>query len=321
MTPDRLGSIGKYFPYGQERPSATTDGKEKFATYFRDSETGLDYAQNRYHQPGMGRFMTTDSAAANRNDPGSWNRYAYTQGDPVNFNDPKGLFQAVPQTPQPEVDWSFLQTCDEGREDPLCNGQVGPPPSTLPSCSQFEKEMEWTDAQSFDFLTITQDAARVGLNISGFTVTGPSGMQIAGGQGPTPGIPADQTELVLTGTQAALTTLLNGMCITPRYDTSNPNCFAAAGFDLLHPGSPGNQINFRQDSAANSMQITGSFKNGLWTLNIDIDPNNPMSVPPGFLRHAGDVIRNSFTGRDTDYHKVANDLGISPYQDNGYCHP
>ena len=81
VTPDRLGSIGKYFPYGQERPSATTDGKEKFATYFRDSETGLDYADQRYHQPGMGRFMTPDpyKASGGPSDPGSWNRYAYTE--------------------------------------------------------------------------------------------------------------------------------------------------------------------------------------------------------------------------------------------------
>lgn len=93
VTPDRLGSIGKYFPYGQERPSATTDGKEKFATYFRDSETELDYADQRYHQPGFGRFMTPDpfSGSASANDPGSWNRYAYSSGDPVNNSDPSGL--------------------------------------------------------------------------------------------------------------------------------------------------------------------------------------------------------------------------------------
>jgi len=93
VTPDRLGSIGKYFPYGQERPSATTDGKEKFATYFRDSETGLDYADQRYHQPGFGRFMTPDpyDGSARANDPGSWNRYAYSSGDPVNNSDPSGL--------------------------------------------------------------------------------------------------------------------------------------------------------------------------------------------------------------------------------------
>ena len=92
---DRTASVrvvGKYFPYGQERPSATTNGTEKFATYFRDSETGLDYAQNRYHQPGMGRFMTTDpsAASAKAGEPGSWNRYAYTRGDPVNRTDPLG---------------------------------------------------------------------------------------------------------------------------------------------------------------------------------------------------------------------------------------
>ena len=92
VTPDRLGSNGKYFPYGQERPSATTDGKEKFATYFRDSETGLDYADQRYHQPGMGRFMRPDSygGSAKAKAPGSWNRYAYVGGDPVNTIDPTG---------------------------------------------------------------------------------------------------------------------------------------------------------------------------------------------------------------------------------------
>src|SRR6266481_4855874 len=33
---DRLGSIGKFYPYGQERPSATGNDKEKFTGYFRD---------------------------------------------------------------------------------------------------------------------------------------------------------------------------------------------------------------------------------------------------------------------------------------------
>ena len=57
---DRLGSIGKYYPYGVERPSATTNGTEKFTGYLRDSETGNDYAVNRYLSPGYGRFLTPD---------------------------------------------------------------------------------------------------------------------------------------------------------------------------------------------------------------------------------------------------------------------
>src|SRR5205807_2796175 len=84
-------------PYGQERPSATTNGTEKFATYLRDNETGLDYADQRYHSPGTGRFLTADpyratsTGASDPTDPGSWNRYAYVGSDPVNRKDPTGM--------------------------------------------------------------------------------------------------------------------------------------------------------------------------------------------------------------------------------------
>ena len=93
LSNDRLGSVGKYYPYGQEKPSATPNGTEKFTGYFRDSETGFDYANNRYHNPGTGRFLTSDpyQNSAGPTDPGSWNRYAYTRGDPVNRYDPTGL--------------------------------------------------------------------------------------------------------------------------------------------------------------------------------------------------------------------------------------
>ena len=92
--PDRLGSVGKFYPYGIERPSATTNGKEKFTGYFRDADTGNDYAINRYMTPGMGRFITPDPSKGSHADPanpGSWNLYAYTHGDPINSSDPTGL--------------------------------------------------------------------------------------------------------------------------------------------------------------------------------------------------------------------------------------
>lgn len=40
----------------------------------------------------MGRFLTVDSARYNLRDPQSFNRYAYSQGDPVNRYDPSGRF-------------------------------------------------------------------------------------------------------------------------------------------------------------------------------------------------------------------------------------
>lgn len=50
-----------------------------------DSETGLDYAKNRYHVPGTGRFLTPHPyiASVGPTNPGSWNRYAYVLGDPI----------------------------------------------------------------------------------------------------------------------------------------------------------------------------------------------------------------------------------------------
>ena len=86
--PDRLGSIGKYYPYGIERPSATTNDTEKFTGYFRDAESGNDYADQRYESPGTGRFLTSDRTTGNAADPGSWNKYAYVAGDPINHVDP-----------------------------------------------------------------------------------------------------------------------------------------------------------------------------------------------------------------------------------------
>jgi RHS repeat-associated protein len=89
---DRLGSGTKTFPYGEERAPNGQD-EFKFATYWRDTATNLDYAVNRYYGNQWGRFTTPDPyvASGGVGDPGSWNRYAYVEGDPVNYYDPQGL--------------------------------------------------------------------------------------------------------------------------------------------------------------------------------------------------------------------------------------
>jgi RHS repeat-associated protein len=82
-----------YFPYGEERTS-TADGREKFGTYFRDpaANGGLDYADQRYYINASGRFLTPEpSRGTNAADPGSWSKYGYVGGDPVNLSDPTGL--------------------------------------------------------------------------------------------------------------------------------------------------------------------------------------------------------------------------------------
>ena len=95
VLPDRLGSNdsgGMMYPYG-ETPGVAGQDQVEFATYNRDSYTGFDNAVNRVYNSFAGRFNTADpyKASAGPSDPGTWNRYSYTAGDPVNRRDPSGL--------------------------------------------------------------------------------------------------------------------------------------------------------------------------------------------------------------------------------------
>ena len=88
---DQLGSAGTYFPWGEDKGSTNPQNTWSFATYWRDSGTNLDYANNRYYSNAYGRFMTPDPYSGGTTDPQSWNKYSYTRGDPVNRSDPSGL--------------------------------------------------------------------------------------------------------------------------------------------------------------------------------------------------------------------------------------
>ena len=95
---DRLGSVGKYYPYGEERnaPPLAND-QVKFATYTRDAATGNDYADQRYYSSALGRFLNADPSwgSVSYSNPQSWNRYSYVFGDPINGSDPSGLCTTI----------------------------------------------------------------------------------------------------------------------------------------------------------------------------------------------------------------------------------
>ena len=114
---DRLGSTGPTFPYGEDYTTPFFD-QDDYATYYHDVDTGLEYAHNRYYSPVLGSFITPDPTNHSMRliDPGSFNRYAYGIGDPVNHNDPSGLDD---------------DDCDE--DDPDCIGDGGCDPS-LQNC-------------------------------------------------------------------------------------------------------------------------------------------------------------------------------------------
>ena len=136
LTKDALGSVRvttnsfgevkarrDFLPFGEElyaglagrnanrKYSANTDDtRKKFATYQRDAETGLDFAQSRYYSPTQGRFTSPDEFKggpdelfdfedhasdnptfyADLENPQSLNKYQYVYNNPYKYSDPTG---------------------------------------------------------------------------------------------------------------------------------------------------------------------------------------------------------------------------------------
>ena len=62
-----------------------------YTSYYRDSESGNDYAMARSYINRLARFASPDALAGNISDPQSLNRYAYSLNDPENYTDPSGM--------------------------------------------------------------------------------------------------------------------------------------------------------------------------------------------------------------------------------------
>jgi RHS repeat-associated protein len=84
-----LRSYGS-FPFGETWYESGTANKWKFTTYENDSESGLNYADARFHSPRLGRFMSLDPLSGNIGNPQSLHRYTYAANDPIQFTDPTG---------------------------------------------------------------------------------------------------------------------------------------------------------------------------------------------------------------------------------------
>jgi RHS repeat-associated protein len=110
MTFDQSGSLAAgsrhdYLPFGEELFAGTggrtiaqgyigDSVRQKFTSYEADAETGLNFAQARYHSSIQGRFSSADPTmlSVDIGAPQSLNRYSYVMNDPLSWIDPSGMF-------------------------------------------------------------------------------------------------------------------------------------------------------------------------------------------------------------------------------------
>ena len=129
-------------PYGEEwLPATGSANEQKFTSYQRDGESGLDYAIHRFDATTRGVFMSADRGPISLGLPQSLNRYIYAMADPVNYTDPDGM---QPQSDDPPaynayaafLDWLFTRHSQSlltgilyGIEEPqLSRGDLWRPP-------------------------------------------------------------------------------------------------------------------------------------------------------------------------------------------------
>jgi len=100
-----------YEPYGAviNRPLNNRPG---YTGHVEDAVTGLNYMQQRYYDPELGRFLSVDPIEANGLTGANFNRYKYALNNPYKFTDPDGRCESI-------------STCQMMRDDlDLLNGRI-----------------------------------------------------------------------------------------------------------------------------------------------------------------------------------------------------
>ena len=84
-----LIETSEYEPYGQVGNRAARNGPG-FTGHVEDAASKLSYMQQRYYDPGIGRFLSVDPVTADAATGANFNRYWYANNNPYKFMDPDG---------------------------------------------------------------------------------------------------------------------------------------------------------------------------------------------------------------------------------------
>jgi RHS repeat-associated protein len=138
-----------------------------FGSTRADEALGLVYMRARYYDPLSARFISADSVVRDQYAPSSHDRYAFVEGDPVNYWDPSGHLRMLIEMMMEEkqhmrslwVKWegSFMcengsRYCTGGLEDPRKGGS-----QELPSVREISDAMEEEDSEEQDDEMIPYD--------------------------------------------------------------------------------------------------------------------------------------------------------------------
>lgn len=85
----RIIEATEYNPFGGVISRPLRDGVG-FAGHVEDVQTGLNYMQQRYYSPAIGRFLSADPVNVKTRDASGFNRYFYAENNPYRFVDPDG---------------------------------------------------------------------------------------------------------------------------------------------------------------------------------------------------------------------------------------
>ncbi len=90
-------SLSRFDPFGNFKTTPATNPASTNQGYtgHRHNNTGpydlgLIYMNARYYVPEVGRFASPDTIVPDPGNPQSFNRYSYTNNDPINYTDPSG---------------------------------------------------------------------------------------------------------------------------------------------------------------------------------------------------------------------------------------
>jgi RHS repeat-associated protein len=114
------GSTGeiRYYPWGTERyNSGTTPTTYHFTGQRLESALGLYFYGERWYDPYLNRWIQPDTIIPDPNNSQSYDRYAYSYGNPVKYIDPSGHKACE--------GWDAMGGC-------ITEGEMGKPKTTIP---------------------------------------------------------------------------------------------------------------------------------------------------------------------------------------------